>query len=94
MAGVNICWSVSPNATDIVDATVNAGSVVCEDHIGNVVTSGEFFHHGVTTVTCRANDTALNEGSCMFSIYVTGMCKLIMRYTWVFLQIGIDLRPT
>ena len=43
LAGAFVIWSVSPNATDVVDATVNADSVVCEDHLGNVVTSGEFF---------------------------------------------------
>ena len=71
-AGASVTWSPSPTATDIVDATVNADSVVCEDHLGNVVTSGEFFPDGLTTVTCRANDTSLNEGSCAFFINVTG----------------------
>ncbi|XP_033642798.1 uncharacterized protein LOC117302922 [Asterias rubens] len=70
-AGASVTWSPSPTATDIVDATVNADSVVCEDHLGNVVTSGGFFQAGVTTVTCRANDTSLNEGSCAFFINVT-----------------------
>ncbi|XP_033636365.1 ephrin type-A receptor 3-like [Asterias rubens] len=71
LAGAYVIWSVSPNATDVVDATVNADSVVCEDHLGNVVTSGEFFQDGLTKVTCRANDTSLNEGSCSFFINVT-----------------------
>ncbi len=80
MAGANVFWSISPNATDVVDATVNANSVVCEDNHGKVVMSGEFFQDGVTTVTCRANDTDLNEGSCMFFINVTGkyFCELIV----------------
>ena len=72
LAGAFVIWSVSPNAIDVVDATVNADSVVCEDHLSNNVTSGEFFQAGVTTVTCRANDTSLNEGSCAFFINVTG----------------------
>ncbi len=72
MAGANVSWSVSPSASDVVDATVNANSVVCEDNLGMVVTSGVFFQDGVTTVTCRANDTSLNEGMCSFFINVTG----------------------
>ncbi len=72
MAGAVVFWSVSPNASDVVDATVNANSVVCENNLGLVVTSGVFFQEGVTTVTCRANDTSLNEGMCSFLINVTG----------------------
>ena len=88
VAGAIVFWSVSPNATDVVDATVNADSVVCEDHLGNVVTSGELFPDGVTTVTCRANDTSLNEGSCEFFINVTGkyLSELIIMYFDLFVQ--------
>ncbi|XP_071795600.1 uncharacterized protein [Asterias amurensis] len=70
MAGALVSWSVSPDAIDVVDATVNADSVVCEDHLGDVVTSGGFFQAGVTTVTCRASDNVLNNGSCVFVITV------------------------
>ncbi|XP_033643557.1 uncharacterized protein LOC117303459 isoform X5 [Asterias rubens] len=69
VAGAFVDWSGSPDATD-VDITVNAGSVVCRDGLNNVVTSGGFFQAGTTTVTCRANDTALNEGFCVFVIIV------------------------
>ena len=88
VAGAVVFWSVSPNATDVVDATVNADSVVCEDHLGNIVTSGELFPDGVTTVTCRANDTSLNEGSCEFFINVTGkyLSELIILYFDLFVQ--------
>ena len=70
VAGAYVDWSGSPDATDVVDITVNAGSVVCRDGLNNVVTSGGFFQAGTTTVTCRANDTALNEGFCVFVIIV------------------------
>ena len=86
MAGANVFWSVSPNASDVVDATVNANSVVCENNLGTVVTSGVFFQDGETTVTCRANDTSLNEGMCSFIINVTGRYFFVyftQVYKWV-----------
>ena len=72
LAGAFVSWSVSPDATDVVDATVNADSVVCKDGPDIVVTSGGFFQAGLTTVTCRAYDNDANEGSCVFDITVNG----------------------
>ena len=72
MAGAIVTWSRSPFAEDVVDATVNADSVVCKDNLDNVTISDGFFQVGKTTVTCRASDISLNEGSCAFVITVTG----------------------
>ena len=72
MASALVSWSSSPDATDIVDTTVNADSVVCKDGPDIVVTSGGFFQAGLTTVTCRAYDNDANEGSCVFDITVNG----------------------
>ncbi|XP_033640821.1 hyalin-like [Asterias rubens] len=68
-ASSNVTWSAPPSANDIVDGDVTA-NVVCTDDMGNVVVSGDLYAVGLTTVTCRANDTALNEGSCLFNITV------------------------
>ncbi|XP_033640822.1 hyalin-like [Asterias rubens] len=68
-ASSNVTWSAPPSANDIVDGDVTA-NVVCKDDLGNVVESGDLYAVGLTTVTCRANDTALNEGSCQFNITV------------------------
>ena len=67
----NVSWSASPSANDTVDGDVTA-NVLCKDDMGNVVMSGGSYAVGLTTVTCRANDTALNEGSCQFNITVVG----------------------
>ena len=67
-------WSPAPTATDNVD-TINATNIVCQDDSGNVVMSGGTYDLGTTTVTCRVNDTALNEGSCQFVIEVVGKCS-------------------
>ena len=70
-ASSKVKWSAPPSANDTVDGDVTA-NVVCTDDMGNVVVSGDLYAVGLTTVTCRANDTALNEGSCEFNITVVG----------------------
>ena len=76
MAGAIVTWSPpTPTAIDIVDGPIIA--IVCEDSLGNVTMSGDLYPVGLTTVTCRANDTALNEGSCEFNITVVGRYCLI-----------------
>ncbi|XP_071804422.1 uncharacterized protein [Asterias amurensis] len=68
-AFANVTWSSLPSASDNVDVNIT-DSVVCEDDLGNVVISGRAYTAGLTTVTCKAHDTALNEGSCQFNITV------------------------
>ncbi|XP_022107747.1 uncharacterized protein LOC110988496 isoform X2 [Acanthaster planci] len=62
-------WSLAPTAIDNVD-TIDAASIICQDGSNNVLTSGSTYDVGTTTVTCRVSDTALNEGSCLFTITV------------------------
>ena len=71
MPGALIPWIPLPTASDNLDV-INQASIVCTDDSGTVVMSGNLFGVGLTTVTCRANDTALNEGSCNFTIAVSG----------------------
>ena len=73
MADAIVTWSPLPSAVDSVEGSILAANIICEDNSGNVVMSGERFPVGTTTVTCRANDTALNEGSGQFTITVVGM---------------------
>ena len=73
MADAIVTWSPLPSANDIVEGAIDPSTIVCEDDSGNVVMSGDTFPVGTTTVTCRANDTALNEGSSQFNITVVGM---------------------
>jgi len=47
---------------------------VCKDQNGNVVTSGQPFPVGTTTVTCTAKDTAGNMAMCSFSVSVFSFC--------------------
>ena len=72
-ATANVTWSPLPTANDTVDRVIDPATIVCEDSLGNVVMSDTLYSLGLTTVTCRANDTALNEGSCDFNITVVGM---------------------
>ena len=71
-AGATVFWSSSPTATDFGGVPIDPNTIVCEDSPGSVVVSGGFYQHGLTTVTCKANDTSLNEGSCSFMITVIG----------------------
>ena len=72
MAVANVTWSPLPSANDTVDGAINATNIICEDGLGTVVMSGDTYAVGLTSVTCRANDTALNEGLCEFKITVVG----------------------
>ena len=76
MADAIVTWSPMPSANDTVDGVIDPTTIVCEVSPGNVVRSGDRFLVGTTTVTCRANDTALNEGSSQFNITVIGMYRL------------------
>ena len=73
MADASVTWSPLPSADDVVEGSILPANIICEDDSGNVVMSGDRFPVGTTTVTCRANDTALNEGSSQFTITVVGM---------------------
>ena len=75
-ANALITWSPQPSAYDIVDGLIDATTIVCKNDAGNVVMSGSSFPIGTTTVTCRAYDAALNEGSSQFDITIIGMCCL------------------
>ena len=75
MTDAIVTWSVSAN--DNVDGTILPVNIICDDGASNILMSGENYPVGTTTVTCRANDTALNEGSCEFNITVTGRCFFI-----------------
>lgn len=72
MADVVVNWSPLPSANDVVEGTIPSANITCEDDAGNVVMSGDRFRAGTTTVTCKANDTSLNEGSKQFTITVIG----------------------
>ncbi|XP_033642906.1 uncharacterized protein LOC117302993 isoform X2 [Asterias rubens] len=63
-----VTWSLS--ASDTVDGDVTTYVVCKDDKMGNTVMSGDTYAVGLTTVTCRVNDTSLNEGTCPFSITV------------------------
>ena len=76
MTDAIVTWSPLPSANDTVDGVIDPTTIVCEISPGNVVMSGDRFQVGTTTVTCRANDTALNEGSSQFNITVIGMFHL------------------
>ena len=72
MADAAVVWSSLPSATDVVEGPISNASIICQNDAGNVVISGGRYPAGTTTVTCRANDTALNEGSIQFTITVIG----------------------
>ncbi|XP_038062365.1 uncharacterized protein LOC119732831 [Patiria miniata] len=64
---VAVYWPTQPMAIDNVDGYI---SVTCRNQNSNVVTSGEVYAIGKTTVTCTAQDSALNQGMCTFTITV------------------------
>ncbi len=78
-----VTWSTSPSASDIVDGDITA-KVVCEDDRGNVVMTDGMYAVGLKIVTCRANDTALNEGTCRFN-FVIGVKHLAISFHFKFL---------
>ena len=88
MPDASVHWSPLPTALDAFEGTIPAANIVCEDEAGNVVVSGGRYRVGTTTVTCRANDTSLNEGSSQFNITVIGMCCLfVLIESILFLQL-------
>ena len=76
VAGANVNWAPLPTANDSVDGNIT--TIVCEDSQGNVVMSGDLYPVGLTTVTCRANDSIPLEGSCQFNITVVGRYYLFI----------------
>ena len=72
MADASVTWSASPSAYDVIDGVITPTTIICEVSPGNAVMSMDRFPVGTTTVTCRANDTVPNEGSCQFYITVVG----------------------
>ncbi len=67
-------WVPSPTAIDNVDP-INPANIICKDNSGSVVIPGGQYPATLTTVTCRVNDTQHNEGSCSFTITVSGTSK-------------------
>jgi hypothetical protein len=49
-------------------------TVVCKDQNNQVVTSGQPFPVGTTTVTCTATDTSGNTASCSFNVNSFSFC--------------------
>ena len=78
MPVANVTWSPLPSANDTVDGSILAANIMCENGSGTVVMSGDTYVVGLTSVTCRANDTALNEGSCEFNITVVGKYTVVL----------------
>ena len=76
MIDANVTWLPSPSANDTVDGVIDPTTIVCYDGGSNVVMSGDRFRVGTTIVTCRANDSIPNEGSCQFNITVIGRYHL------------------
>ena len=70
MSSAQILWSASPSANDIVEGAIGANAITCEDGNSMTVTSGDSYKIGITTVTCTASDSAMNQGSCQFDITV------------------------
>ncbi|XP_071802621.1 hyalin-like [Asterias amurensis] len=70
MAVANVTWLPLPSANDTVEGPIDFTNIVCWDHLGNIVMSGDGFPVGLTIVTCRANDTVPNEGACDFNITI------------------------
>ncbi|XP_022101847.1 hyalin-like [Acanthaster planci] len=68
-ADAAVTWTSSPSATDYVD-TFNSSDIHCTDTEGNVAVSGGMYGLGTTNITCNATDTAMNTGSCSFSLSV------------------------
>ena len=81
-----IIWSSPPSALDAFEGIIPTANIRCENQAGNVVVSGGRYPVGTTTVTCRANDTALNEGSSQFNITVIGMYHLSLLTERILLQ--------
>ncbi|XP_022111906.1 neurogenic locus notch homolog protein 1-like isoform X2 [Acanthaster planci] len=66
-SNTTVNWDPQPSANDTVDGDLN---VTCQDASGKEVKTGEQYSVGETIVTCKANDSSGNEGSCSFSIKI------------------------
>ena len=71
-ASAVVTWSPMVTVSDNVDS-LDISNVSCKDGGGAIVMSEGFFAVGATSVTCNATDSAGNEGSCQFSITVSGV---------------------
>ena len=67
-----VVWAPAPSAFDTFEGSVGAAAIQCQDQNGRAVTSASRFPVGLTTVTCTASDSSLNEGSNQFNITVIG----------------------
>ena len=72
MTSAIVSWTQLPTANDVVDGPILAANIICENTALVAVTSGGSYPVGTTTVTCKASDTALNEGVCSFDVAVEG----------------------
>ncbi|XP_038049732.1 uncharacterized protein LOC119723239 [Patiria miniata] len=69
MASAVVTWASLPSAIDNVDV-LDSSDITCYNGAGTQVGSSGVYAVGTTTVTCRATDTAGNQGSCNFTITV------------------------
>ncbi len=74
MANASVTWAPSPSAYDVVDAAVISSNITCVDSSDNAVMSSDSYAVGTTTVNCSVSDSAMNVGSCEFTITVVGRC--------------------
>ncbi|XP_022111981.1 hyalin-like isoform X2 [Acanthaster planci] len=63
-----IHWPTVPSANDTVDGPL---PVTCKDDTGRLVSSGDEFPVGATTVKCEAADSSGNQDRCSFVVTVT-----------------------
>ena len=83
-AVATILWEPTPSAVDNID-TIDPASIICVDNSGSIVMSGDQYPANLTTVTCQVNDTQQNEGSCSFTIAVSGKYEQIIEVLAAFL---------
>ena len=73
-ASCPIAASVAVNFTVTASDNCPGVTVVCKDQNGSVVTSGQPFPVGTTTVTCTATDTSGNTATCSFTVTAFSFC--------------------
>jgi hypothetical protein len=73
-ASCPIASSATVNFTVTASDNCPGVTFVCKNQNGIVVTSGQPFPVGTTTVTCTATDTSGNAASCGFNVSVFSFC--------------------
>ena len=73
-ASCPIATSAPVNFTVTASDNCPGVTFVCKNQNGVVVTSGQPFPVGTTTVTCTATDTSGNTASCSFNVSVFSFC--------------------